>query len=130
MTTMVSNTTTTTDRLSAVFAALGDPTRRTILARLAAGEASVAELARPFDMTARAVSKHLRVLEAAGLVSSGRDAQRRPRRLEAAPLEHAAAWLDQYRAFWEASFDRLQRYASELQQKRKVPRKARRHGRR
>jgi DNA-binding transcriptional ArsR family regulator len=121
---------TTTDPLSAVFGALSDPTRRTILARLAAGQASVAELAKPFDMTARAVSKHLRVLEAAGLVSSGRDAQRRPRRLEAAPLAQATAWLDQYRAFWEASLDRLQRYAEEVQRTGRARRKAGQHERR
>src|SRR5215813_10789145 len=93
--------------LDATFAALADPTRRAILARLAMGEASVAELAAPFDMTQPAISKHLRVLERAGLISSGRDAQRRPRRLEPAPLAQASRWLERYREFWEHSFERL-----------------------
>ena len=93
--------------LDAVFSALADPTRRAILARLASGEASVQELAEPFDMTQPAISKHLKVLERAGLVSRARDAQRRPRRLEARPLREAAAWLENYRRFWEGSFQRL-----------------------
>lgn len=93
--------------LDATFAALADPTRRAILARLALGEASVAELAAPFEMSQPAISKHLKVLERAGLVARGRDAQRRPRRLEAAPLAEAEAWLERYREFWEASFERL-----------------------
>jgi DNA-binding transcriptional ArsR family regulator len=93
--------------LDATFAALADPTRRAILARLASGAASVSELAAPFAMSQPAVSKHLKVLERAGLVSRGREAQRRPRRLEARPLAEASAWLETYRAFWEASFDRL-----------------------
>lgn len=107
-----------TDTLSATFAALADPTRRAILAMLAKGEASVSELAEPFDMSVRAVSKHLRVLEDAGLVTSNRDAQRRPRQLTAAPLEGAVKWLEQYRLFWEGSLDRLDDYVREVQQKR------------
>jgi len=95
------------DRLDATFAALADPTRRAILARLALGEASVNELAEPFNMTQPAISKHLRVLERAGLISSGRDAQRRPRRLEAAPLAQATEWLEHYRKFWEQRFEHL-----------------------
>src|SRR5689334_12269109 len=94
-------------RLDATFAALADPTRRAILARLAAGEASVSELARPFAMSQPAISKHLKVLERAGLISRGRDAQRRPRRLEAKPLADVAGWLEGYRRFWEGSFARL-----------------------
>ena len=94
-------------RLDATFAALADPTRRAILARLASGEASVNELAEPFEMSQPAISKHLKVLERAGLISSGLDAQRRPRKLEAKPLAEANEWLEQYRQFWEASFGRL-----------------------
>ena len=93
--------------LDAVFAALADPTRRAILARLASGEASVMELAGPFAMSQPAISKHLRVLERAGLISRGRDAQRRPRRLVASPLAEATKWLAAYRQFWEENFDRL-----------------------
>lgn len=93
--------------LDATFAALADPTRRAILARLADGEATVGELAAPFDMSQPAVSKHLKVLERAGLISRGRDAQRRPRKLEPAPLEEANLWLERYRQFWEGSFQRL-----------------------
>lgn len=93
--------------LDTTFAALADPTRRAILARLASGEASVMELAEPFDMSQPAISKHLKVLERAGLISRGRDAQRRPCRIEARPLAEASAWLDNYRTFWEASFERL-----------------------
>ena len=104
----------TTDRLDATFAALADPTRRAILARLAAGEASVTELAEPFAMTQPAISKHLKVLERAGLISRGRDAQRRPRRIEAAPLAEATAWLEGYRRFWEASFLRLDALLGEM----------------
>jgi DNA-binding transcriptional ArsR family regulator len=96
-----------TNHLDATFAALADPTRRAILARLAAGEASVAELAEPFAMTQPAISKHLKVLERAGLISRGRDAQRRPRRIEARPLAQATEWLEGYRRFWEASFQNL-----------------------
>jgi DNA-binding transcriptional ArsR family regulator len=105
--------------LDATFAALADPTRRAILARLASGEASVTELAEPFAMTQPAISKHLKVLERAGLISRGRDAQRRPRRLEAKPLAEANAWLENYRQFWEASFQRLDALLDELQTKEK-----------
>src|ERR671910_3531336 len=94
------------DRLDATFAALADPTRRAILARLASGEASVLELAEPFEMTQPAISKHLKVLERAGLISRGRDAQRRPCRIESKPLEDASGWLDNYRRFWEGSYER------------------------
>ena len=104
-----------TDTLDATFAALADPTRRAILARLASGEATVTELAEPFDMTLPGVSKHLKVLERAGLISRGRVAQSRPCRLEAAPLREAADWVEGYRRFWEGSFDRLEDYLSELQ---------------
>lgn len=97
----------TATRLDATFSALADPTRRAILARLARGEASVLELAEPFDMSQPAISKHLRVLERAGLISRGRDAQRRPCRLEARPLAEANEWLETYRAYWEQSFERL-----------------------
>lgn len=100
--------------LDATFFALADPTRRAILARLASGEASVAELAEPFDMTQPAVSKHLRVLERAGLITRGRDAQRRPSRLEAKPLEDAAEWLEHYRTFWEGRFQRLDALLDEM----------------
>ena len=106
-----------TPLLDATFAALADPTRRAILARLAAGEASVAELAAPFRMSQPAISKHLKVLERAGLVTSGRDAQRRPRRLEARPLAEAAAWLEEYRRFWEESFGRLDGILGELKER-------------
>jgi DNA-binding transcriptional ArsR family regulator len=100
--------------LDATFAALADPTRRAILARLVQGEASVAELAAPFDMSQPAVSKHLKVLERAGLVRRGQDAQRRPRRLEAQPLAEATEWLERYRQFWEGSFQRLDSLLDEL----------------
>src|SRR5262244_4525403 len=106
-----------TDRLSATFAALADPTRRAILARLALGETSVTELASPFEMSMPAVSKHLKVLERAGLIARGREAQWRPCRLEAGPLKDAAEWLEEYRRFWEQSFDRLDEYLRELQKK-------------
>ena len=105
------------DRLTATFSALADPTRRAILARLAAGEATVTELAEPFEMSLPAVSKHLKVLERAGLIARGREAQWRPCRLEAGPLKDASGWLDHYRAFWEQSFDRLEGYLGELQGK-------------
>src|SRR5215467_837773 len=94
-------------QLDATFAALADPTRRAILARLASGEASVNDLAKPFAMSQPAISKHLKVLERAGLVSRGRDAQRRPRRIEGKPLAEATEWLERYRKFWEGSFQRL-----------------------
>jgi DNA-binding transcriptional ArsR family regulator len=102
------------DPLSATFAALADPTRRAILARLAAGETTVKALAEPFHMTLPAVTKHLRVLERAGLITKGRQAQWRPCRLEAKPLQEAQGWLDQYRQFWEARLDRLEDYLRTL----------------
>jgi DNA-binding transcriptional ArsR family regulator len=104
-------------QLDRTFSALGDPTRRAILARLAQGEASVSELAEPFDMSVRAVSKHLQVLERAGLVTRGRDAQRRPCRLQAAPLKQASEWMEHYRQSWEQSFDRLDAYLREMKKK-------------
>jgi DNA-binding transcriptional ArsR family regulator len=103
------------DSLSTTFAALADPTRRAILARLISGKASVTELAEPFAMSMPAVSKHLKVLERAGLIARGREAQWRPCRLEAGPLKDAAEWLQHYRQFWEQSFDRLDNYLDELQ---------------
>jgi DNA-binding transcriptional ArsR family regulator len=103
------------DQLSVTFAALCDPTRRAIIARLAGGERSVTELAEPHDMSLPAISKHLRVLEQSGLIERGRDAQRRPCRLKAAPLKEAVDWLENYRQFWEQSFDRLAAYLEELQ---------------
>jgi DNA-binding transcriptional ArsR family regulator len=108
-----------TDRLSATFAALADPTRRAILARLALGETSVTELAKPFDMSAPAVSKHLKVLERAGLIARSRDAQWRPARLEAGPLKDVAKWIEHYRRFWEESLDRLEDYLRKIQAKEK-----------
>lgn len=105
------------DRLSITFSALADPTRRAILARLVSGEASVTELAEPFQMSLPAVSKHLKVLERAGLVARSREAQWRPCRLQAGPLKDAADWLDHYRRFWEQSFDRLDDYLREQQAK-------------
>ena len=104
----------TEDSLDATFAALADPTRRAILLRLASGEASVTELAAPFSMTQPAISKHLMVLERAGLVSRGRDAQRRPRRLEPKPLAEATQWLENYRELWEGNFQRLDALLEEL----------------
>ena len=104
-----------TDPLSATLAALADPTRRAILARLALGEASVGELAEPFDMTARAVSKHVGVLERAGLVSRSRDAQRRPSRIQAEPLRQVDAWLQTYRALWNDRFDRIDDLLAKIQ---------------
>lgn len=105
------------DRLSATFSALADPTRRAILGRLAAGQRSVTELAEPFAMSLPAVSKHLKVLEHAGLVARGRDAQWRPCRLDAAPLKDVADWVARYRRFWEGSLDRLDHYLHRLQKK-------------
>lgn len=102
------------DRLSETFGALADPTRRAILARLASGEASVTELAEPFAMSMPAISKHLKVLERAGLIARGREAQWRPCRLQAAPLQDVAGWVEHYRHFWEESFDRLDNYLQEL----------------
>jgi DNA-binding transcriptional ArsR family regulator len=105
------------DPLSTTFSALADPTRRAILARLAAGEATVKELAAPFAMSGPAVSKHLRVLERAGLVTRGREAQWRPRRLEAAPLKEVAEWAEGYRGFWDESYERLDGYLQQLKEK-------------
>ena len=113
-----------TDQLSTTFAALADPTRRAILARLATGECSVTELAEPFDMSMPAVSKHLRVLERAGLIARARDAQWRPCRLDARPLKEVAEWAERYRARWEQRFDRLEAYLEHLKAKEK------KHGRR
>ena len=107
------------DPLSTTFAALADPTRRAILARLASGEASVRELAEPFDMSLPAISKHLKVLENAGLIARGREAQWRPCQLAAGPLKEAGEWLEHYRPFWEQSFDRLDEYLHKLQRKEK-----------
>jgi DNA-binding transcriptional ArsR family regulator len=103
------------DRVSATFAALSDPTRRAILQRLSKGEVSVMALAEPFNISLPAISRHLKVLERAGLISRGREAQWRPCRLEAEPLRDAAGWLEQYRPFWEQSFDRLNDYLTDLQ---------------
>jgi DNA-binding transcriptional ArsR family regulator len=105
------------DRLNRTFAALADPTRRAILARLASGEASVTELAEPFAMSLPGISKHLKVLERAGLIVRSREAQWRPCQLEPRPLKDAADWLERYRRFWEASFDRLESYLEDLQGK-------------
>jgi DNA-binding transcriptional ArsR family regulator len=109
----------TTDPLSITFAALADPTRRAILTRLTSGEASVKELAEPFDMTLPAVTKHLKVLRIAGLITQGRRAQWRPCRLDAKPMREVADWVEQYRRFWDESFDRLDAYLKELQEREK-----------
>jgi len=126
--------TATADPISSTFAALADPTRRGILARLASGEASVTELAEPFEMSLPAVSKHLKVLERAGLIARGREAQWRPCRLQAGPLKDADEWLERYRRHWEESFDRLDSYLKELQDKekkytRKITKKEDKNGR-
>jgi DNA-binding transcriptional ArsR family regulator len=126
--------TATADPISSTFAALADPTRRGILARLASGEASVTELAEPFEMSLPAVSKHLKVLERAGLIARGREAQWRPCRLQAGPLKDADEWLERYRRHWEESFDRLDSYLKELQDKekkytRKIAKKEDKNGR-
>jgi DNA-binding transcriptional ArsR family regulator len=110
------------DRLDATFAALADPTRRAILARLASGEAPVTELAKPFAMSQPAISKHLKVLERAGLISRGKDAQRRPRRIVGKPLAEATAWLERYREIWEGNFQRLDALLDELKTQEKQPR--------
>ena len=120
----------TADRLSTTFAALADPTRRAILARLASGECSVTELAKPFEMSMPAVSKHLRVLERAGLISQGREARWRPCRIEAAPLKDVADWAERYRAIWEGRFDRLETYLHELKTLKPTERTHARHKRR
>jgi len=113
------------DRLSSTFQALADPTRRAILSRLSQGDASVSELAAPFSMSMPAISKHLKVLERANLISRGKEAQWRPCKLEAAPLEAASDWVEQYRAMWEARFDRLDAYLKEVQAKEKKAAKPR-----
>jgi DNA-binding transcriptional ArsR family regulator len=115
------------DQLSTTFAALADPTRRAILARLANGECSVTELAEPFDMSMPGVSKHLRVLERAGLIARGREAQWRPCRIEAGPLKDVAEWAERYRHIWEARLDRLGDYLNELKE---LKQKEKKHGRR
>jgi DNA-binding transcriptional ArsR family regulator len=115
-----------TQRLNATFLALADPTRRAILARLARGEASVSELAEPFDMTQPAISKHLKMLERAGLVSRGRDAQRRPCRIEAQALEAAFLWIERYRRMWDMNFGRLDTLLDELQAASKAPTRGKR----
>src|SRR5712691_824706 len=112
--------------LNATFAALADPTRRAILSRLAAGQLSVTELAQPFAMSQPAISKHLKVLERAGLISRGRDAQRRPRQLEAKPLAEATEWLERYREFWEGNYQRLDALLEELKTKQKKRRSTKR----
>lgn len=112
------------DELSTIFAALADPTRRAILARLASGETTVCELAEPFDMSLPAISKHLKVLERAGLVTRGREAQWRPCRLEGEPLREVADWLAEYRRFWEKSFDKLDGYLRELQSRKSKEKKS------
>jgi DNA-binding transcriptional ArsR family regulator len=116
-----------TDRLSETFGALADPTRRAILARLASGEASVTELAAPFEMSMPAISKHLKVLERAGLIARGREAQWRPCRLQAGPLQDVAGWVEHYRKFWEQSFDRLDDYLRELKQREAKKNKEKKH---
>ena len=117
------------DALSTTFSALADPTRRAILARLAQGECSVNELAEPFAMSLPAVSKHLRVLERAGLIAQRREAQRRPCRIEAAPIKQVVDWADHYRQLWEQRFDRLEDYLTELQSNPKAPTKEKNHAR-
>jgi len=109
-----------TDSLSMTFAALADPTRRAILARLATGQCSVTDLAEPFDMSLPAISKHLRVLETAGLITRGREAQWRPCRIEARPIKDVAAWAERYRAIWEQRFDRLDTYLQQIKHKENV----------
>jgi DNA-binding transcriptional ArsR family regulator len=118
------------DRLDATFLALADPTRRAILARLALGEAPVSELAAPFAMSQPAISKHLKILERAGLISASQDAQRRPRRIEGQPLAEASAWLERYRDIWEANFERLDRLLSELQRPPASAKRRRKHTKR
>jgi DNA-binding transcriptional ArsR family regulator len=127
-------TATASDPISTTFAALADPTRRAILARLSGGEASVTEIAEPFHVSLPAISKHLKVLERAGLIARGREAQWRPCRLDARPLKDAADWVERYRRHWEASFDRLDEYLKELQEKeqkygRKITKKEDKNGR-
>jgi DNA-binding transcriptional ArsR family regulator len=115
------------DHLSTTFAALADPTRRAILAKLASGEASVSELAEPFSISMPAITKHLKVLENAGLISRTRSAQFRPCRLEAAPLKEVAGWVEEYRRFWAESFDRLEAYLAEIQAEEHAGKKKKKH---
>jgi DNA-binding transcriptional ArsR family regulator len=124
---MVDDTMPATDPLSATLFALADPTRRGILARLAAGDATVKELSEPYAMSVAAVSKHLKVLEATGLISHSKDAQRRPRHFEAAPLRDVAAWIDDYRGFWERGTDALEAHLEEMQHPKKTPKRRRRN---
>jgi DNA-binding transcriptional ArsR family regulator len=121
---------TASNRLDDTFLALADPTRRAILARLALGEASVTELAEPFNISQPAISKHLKILERAGLISVGQDAQRRPRRLEGKPLAEANAWLEQYRTVWEANFTRLDGLLEEMQRTPSTSKRARKRAKR
>ncbi len=123
-------TSNTSQHLDATFLALSDPTRRAILARLARGEAAVNELAEPFAISQPAISKHLKILERAGLISVGQDAQRRPRKLEGKALAEASAWLEQYRAIWEASFERLDDLLAEMQRPSSASKRARKRTRR
>jgi DNA-binding transcriptional ArsR family regulator len=123
-------TSNTSQHLDATFLALSDPTRRAILARLARGEAAVNELAEPFAISQPAISKHLKILERAGLISVGQDAQRRPRKLEGKALAEASAWLEQYRAIWEASFERLDSLLAEMQRPSSASKRARKRTRR
>ena len=118
------------DRLDATFLALADPTRRAILGRLARGDASVTQLAEPFAISQPAISKHLKILERAGLITVGQDAQRRPRRFEGKPLAEASAWLERYRASWEANFERLDGVLDELQRSTPASRRARKRAKR
>jgi DNA-binding transcriptional ArsR family regulator len=118
-----------TDRLSAMFSALADPTRRAILARLALGEASVGELAKPFDISGPAISKHLKVLEGAGLITRGREAQWRPCRIEPRALRDVDNWLERYRRLWEERFDRLEDYLRELQARQQAEKPEQKRGR-
>lgn len=117
------------DQLSTTFAALADPTRRAILARLATGETSLTELAKPFNMSVPAVAKHIKVLERAGLISRGRDAQRRPCRIEARPLAEATEWLERYREIWEGNFQRLDALLDELKAQQKMQAQPKKRGR-
>ena len=120
----------TSERLNATFLALADPTRRAILARLALGEASVNELAAPFDISQPAISKHLKILERAELITVGQSAQRRPRRIQAAPLAEASAWIEQYRNLWEANFERLDALLEDLKNEPPPTRPSKRNSRR
>lgn len=118
-----------TDKLSLTFTALSDPTRRAILAKLSLGETTVQELSKPFEMSAPAITKHLKVLETAGLISRGRESQWRPCRIEADALKEASDWISEYRQIWEESFDRLDAYLKTMVQKKKIKAKGKKHGR-